>query len=192
MHRREVLKIIGAAAAVPFIPARAEAAVRIAESIHRRIAAEPGPLRVLSPEQNELVTTLAELIIPETDTPGATSVHVNEFLDLVLAEWSTDEDRERFLKGLDAIDRESRATYGKRFVDLSEPERTLTLRALDASRDSSEGPARAFGEVKRLTVYAYFTSEPVQQKVLKTQMWPGRYDGCVEVTLQGSRPAGSR
>lgn len=192
MQRREMLKVIGAAAALPFVPTRADAAVRLAESVHRRLDAERAAtgarhaLRVLSPEQNELVTTIAEMIIPETDTPGATSVHVNEFVDLLLAEWSSDEDRARFLAGLDAIDHEARANYAKRFVELSEPDRVVTLRALDAMRDARDGAGRAFAELKRLTVYAYFTSEPVQKNVLKTVMWPGRYDGCVSVTLQGT------
>jgi hypothetical protein len=192
MQRREMLKVIGAAAALPFVPARADAAVRLAQSVHRRLDAERAAagarraLSVLSPEQNELVTTIAEMIIPETDTPGATSVHVNEFLDLLLAEWSSDDDRARFLAGLDAIDHDARATYGKRFVELAEADRTVTMRALDAMRDAQAGAGRAFGELKRLTVYAYFTSETVQKNVLKTVMWPGRYDGCVSVALQGS------
>ena len=191
MHRRQmVLKVIGAAAALPFVPARADAAVRFAESVHRRLDAErlvhsQVPLRVLSAEQNELVTTIAEMIIPETDTPGATSVHINEFVDLLLAEWSSDVDKTRFLAGLDAIDRESRATYGKRFVELAEPDRVLTLRGLDGARDA-EGAGRAFGELKRLTVYGFFTAEPIQKNLLKTVMWPGRYDGCVNVVLQGT------
>ena len=192
MQRREMLKVIGAAAALPFVPARADAAVRLAESVHRRLDAERAAsgaryaLRVLSAEQNELVTMIAEMIIPETDTPGATSVHVNEFLDLLLAEWSNDDDRAAFLAGLDAIDHEMRATYGKRFVELVEPERVLTLRALDGARDARDGAGHAFGELKRLTVYAYFTSEPVQKNVLKTVIWPGRYDGCASLALQGT------
>jgi len=190
MRRRHMLKVIGAAAALPFVPSRSNAAVRFAESMHRRLEAERAlhgyALRVLSPEQNELVTMIAEMIIPETDTPGATAVHVNEFLDLLLAEWSSDADKTRFLAGLDAIDRESRATYGKRFVELGEAERVLTLRALDGMRNTQEGAGRTFGELKRLTVYGYFTAEPIQKNVLKTVMWPGRYDGCVPVVLQGS------
>ena len=196
MRRREVLKVLGAAAALPFVPTRADAAVRFAESVHRRLDADralhASALRVLSAEQNELVTMIAEMVIPETDTPGATSAHINEFVDLLLAEWSSDEDRERFLKGLDAIDRECRATYGKRFVELAEPERVLMLGALDAMRDAQEGGGRAFGEVKRLTVYGYFTSEAVQKNILKTEMWPGRYDGCVGVVLQGSGSRGAQ
>jgi hypothetical protein len=190
------LKVIGAAAALPFVPARADAAVRFAESINRRLGAEraaPGvALRVFSPEQNELVTMIAEMIIPETDTPGATTVRVNEFVDLLLAEWSKDDDRARFLAGLDAIDHEARATYGRRFVELGPAERALTLTALDGAREASEGAGFTFGHLKRLTVYGYFTSEAVQTNVLKTNMWPGRYDGCVGVVLQGAGSQGGR
>jgi hypothetical protein len=196
MRRREVLKVIGAAAALPFVPARADAAVRFAESIHRRLGAEPAApgvaLRVFSPEQNELVTMIAEMIIPETDTPGATTVRVNEFVDLLLAEWSKDDDRARFLAGLDAIDHEARATYGRRFVELGPAERALTLTALDGAREASEGAGFTFGHLKRLTVYGYFTSEAVQKNVLKTNMWPGRYDGCVGLVLQGAGSQGGR
>jgi hypothetical protein len=190
MQRREMLKIIGATAALPFVPKRANAAVRLAESVHQRLAAERASgviaLRVLSPEQNELVTTIAEMVIPETDTPGAAAAHVNEFIDLLLAEWSDDADRARFLAGLDAIDHESRATYGKPFVALALPDRELTLRALDGARDASEGAGRAFSDLKRITVYGYFTSEVVQKNVLKTNIWPGRYDGCIGVAAQPS------
>ena len=198
MRRREMLKVIGTAAALPFVPARADAAVRFAESVHRRLDAERAiargrrALRVLSPEQNELVTAMAEMIIPETDTPGATAVHVNEFVDLILAEWSADADRDRFVKGLDAIDHEARVTYEKRFVELPEPDRALILGALEGQRDSSEGAGRAFAELKRLTVYGYFTSELVQKNVLNTQIWPGRFDGCVSVAQQGAKSGGER
>lgn len=189
MQRREMLKVLGATAALPFVPRRANAAVRLAESVHQRLELERRSgavaLKVLSAEQNELVTTIAEMIIPETDTPGATATHVNEFVDLLLAEWFEDSDRSRFLAGIDAIDHEARATYGKRFVELATPDRELTLRALDGARDAGEGAGRAFSDLKRLTVYGYFTSELVQKNVLKTNIWPGRYDGCVDV----ARPA---
>lgn len=188
-----MLKVLGATAALPLVPKNASAAaVRLAETLHRRLDAERATagvaLRVLSTEQNELVTTVAEMIIPETDTPGATATHVNEFVDLLLAEWYEDRDRARFLDGLDAIDHDARANYGKRFVELARPERELTLRALDGARESADGAGHAFGELKRLTVYGYFTSETVQKNVLKTNIWPGRYDGCVNVA---SAPSGS-
>ena len=44
------------------------------------------------------------MIIPETDTPGATSVKVPEFIDLILTEWASDDERAAFLAGLSDID----------------------------------------------------------------------------------------
>ena len=42
--------------------------------------------KVLTPHQNSTVITLSELIIPQTDTPGAKAANVNRFIDGVLAE----------------------------------------------------------------------------------------------------------
>src|SRR5919107_708127 len=62
--------------------------------------------KVFDPRQNELVITLTELIIPQTDTPGAKAAKVNEYIDTVLAD-AKPEDREKFLQGLAWIDTRS-------------------------------------------------------------------------------------
>ena len=46
------------------------------------------------PRQNELVITLTELIIPQTDTPGAKAAKVNEYIDTVLADATPERSRE--------------------------------------------------------------------------------------------------
>ena len=85
--------------------------------------------RFFSETQNETVTMIAELIIPETDTPGARAAKVNEHMDLVLSEEST-EIQQRFLRGLDWIDRESRQQFGADFRQLSPVQQTSILTAL--------------------------------------------------------------
>jgi hypothetical protein len=58
--------------------------------------------RVFSAEEMKRVATLVDLIIPRTDTPGASDAHVPEFIDRKL---SLDASlRERFLAGLRAFD----------------------------------------------------------------------------------------
>ena len=42
--------------------------------------------KVLTPHQNSTVITVSELIIPQTDTPGAKAANVNRIIDAVLAE----------------------------------------------------------------------------------------------------------
>jgi len=122
------------------------------------------------------------MIIPETDTPGATSVKVPEFIDLILTEWASDEEKAAFLAGLADIDVQSAAMGSPRFVDLVEAKRGEFLTGLDAKRPQKAGAGHAFERIKALTVYGYFTSEPVQTNILKTQMFFNGYDGNVPFT----------
>ena len=57
----------------------------------------------LDPHQNETLTRLSDLIIPETDTPGAKVALVNRFIDRLLEAEATDRQRE-FLNGLAYLD----------------------------------------------------------------------------------------
>ena len=180
MRRREVVKFLGAALALPFIPRNAEKAIELAAGVHRRLG--DGFFRTLNPDQQKVVTMIAEMIIPETDTPGATSVRVPEFIDLILTEWASDEERNAFLAGLNDIDVQSVAMGSPRFLDLAEVKRGEFLTGLDAKRPQKVGAGFAFDRIKTLTVYGYFTSRVVQQDILKTQMFFNGYDGNVPFT----------
>ena len=102
MRRREAVQFLGAALALQFLPKSAEAAIELGEQIHRRLG--DVPFRTLNPAQQKLVTQIAEMIIPETDTVGATSVKVPQFIDLILTEWMSDDEKKTFLAGLDDLD----------------------------------------------------------------------------------------
>jgi Gluconate 2-dehydrogenase subunit 3 len=58
--------------------------------------------RVFSAEEMKRVATLVDLIIPRTDTPGASDAHVPEFIDRKLS--LDDSLKERFLAGLRSFD----------------------------------------------------------------------------------------
>ena len=78
------------------------------------IAAQNWAPRTLTPHQNDLVVALTELIIPQTDTPGAKAASVNRFIDQVLTD-AQPAVRESFVRGLTWIDTRSRALSGERF-----------------------------------------------------------------------------
>ncbi len=153
---------------------------------------EPGTIwrpRTLSPEQDRLVTALAELIIPETDTPGAAAARVNEFVDLLLTDWYDPEDRDRFLAGLSALEETSRSAHGRAFLELSEAEQVALLEPLDreavaiqwaafSSRDEVED-LPFFGMMKEMTLVGYYTSEIGLGQELGYVVVPSRFDGCV-------------
>jgi hypothetical protein len=196
MERRDALRLIGSAAAIPvFSGLGAERLWAIAESTHLRAAGAAGT--ALDAHQLETVAAIAEHILPRTDTPGARDAGVPEFVDLLLSEWYDETERGNFLAGLAAIDASSRVAGGGSFVGLGTVEQLALLEGLDAATTrppapdpaSPEAPKPAppapgsaeatYANLKRLTLYGYFTSKPVMTTVLRTNIWPGRYDGCV-------------
>src|SRR5207247_5943575 len=131
MNRRDLVRALGTAALLPPLsglsPGRLAATGRRA---HRR--ARSRDLQVLDPHQSETVATIAEMIIPATDTPGARAAQVDRFIDLLLAEWAPDDDRKQFLEGLADVDARARAGSAADFLGATEAQRSTILTALDA------------------------------------------------------------
>lgn len=98
-----------------------------------------GSRKVLTAGQLALVGTIAEHIIPETDTPGAKAVHVDRFIDEMLASYYPEEERALFLTGLADVDERARQAHGRPFLECT-PEQQLDL-LLQLDRESF-APAR--------------------------------------------------
>ena len=111
------------------------------------------------------MAALAEVIIPATDTPGASQAGVTEFVAALVVGWLDDDDRDRFLEGLDTVDPSARERFGADFVDCDPQQQAQLLGELDAEvarlREDPDANASRhfFHHVKRFTITAYFTSE---------------------------------
>lgn len=138
----------------------------------RRTSAAAWRPRVLASEQAELVATIAEHILPETDTPGARAVGVHRFIDALVAESYGAEERQEFLAGLAALD-------GRAFLARTASDQLALLGELDRAGDPF------FRSLKELTLIGYYTSEPGATRELHHAPVPGRYDGCVPLAQIG-------
>ena len=134
--------------------------------------------RALTPDQAELVATIADQILPETDTPGARAVGVHRFIDALLAESYPAAERERFIAGLAGIDADARTGCGRAFLACSPAEQRALLDRLDRE-------APFFRTLKELTLVGYYTSEIGATRELHHAPVPGRYDGCVPLAQVG-------
>ena len=138
-------------------------------------------LPVLGVEQLQKVAVVAELIVPETDTPGAIAAGVPAFIHRIVAEWYTPAEREVFLDGLVTLDAESRRQLGSSFLALTSADQTAVLRTFETQmRRGVREPGRAgpfFAKMKELTVLGYYTSEVGSQSELVYRPVPGAYDG---------------
>ncbi|HEX9564970.1 MAG TPA: gluconate 2-dehydrogenase subunit 3 family protein [Gemmatimonadaceae bacterium] len=177
MHRREAVQLLGGIAAVPFLPRAADAAAALAERVHRAVQAG-ARFRTFGAAHQALVSRLADAIIPATDTPGALDVRVPEFIDHVVTDWAGASERRALLDGLDDIDARARQAGAPGFVALDATRQARLLEALDRDRDAPAGAGHAFGRIKSLAVFGYFTADAVQRDVLKTVMFFGAYDPC--------------
>ena len=134
----------------------------------------------LTPDQAELVATLAEIIIPETDTPGARAARVHEHIDLVLSH-ETEQVRKTFLEGLAEVGRLSLVRYGKAFVRLSPEDQEALLSRLAEPDQPEEGAGhRFFRDLRRRTVFAYYTSrEGIHQELgYQGKQVLAEWEGC--------------
>ena len=114
---------------------------------------------VLSSPQLQTVGTLVELIIPTTGTPGAKAALVDRFVDSVLTTASPAV-RDRFLTGLDWLDRRSTALFNVPF-DRASPEQQTDLLTRLSREPSTEDAAgvQFFTAIKSMTITGYYTSE---------------------------------
>lgn len=177
---------IGAASAPLWMTSLAAIAREQAAHAHQAgAAATPGGAwapRVFDARQNDTVAALSELIIPETETPGARAALVNRFIDSVL-EAATAGDRKAFLDGLAWMDARSRALFGKDVLSSAPGEQTELLTRLSSEeRRGTEEPAgvQFFESLKGLTITGYY-STPIglrQELGDDGQMVLAEFKGC--------------
>jgi gluconate 2-dehydrogenase gamma chain len=145
VNRREALRRLAvggaAAAALPsWVETLTAFALDHAHTHGQGAAAAKGAAawkpRVLTAHQNSTVITISELIIPQTDTPGAKAANVNRFIDRVLSEAPLVE-RTEFLAGLTALDERAKSEFGKPFVTATAEQQTSILTQLSALQEKA-------------------------------------------------------
>lgn len=178
MDRRDLLRTFGAVTALSFLPRDAES-----ESAWPRIVAGERASNGLTHAQLRLVGAMSDAIIPRTDSPGATDVAVPAWVDLIVSEYYNDSERIPFVNGLDAIDIQAIRNEGTLFAELTKVAKDRVMDTLDRPADRTTLEARAYSRLKGLVIHGYFTSREVQQKVLKTVIMPGRFDGAAPMQI---------
>jgi gluconate 2-dehydrogenase gamma chain len=145
----------------------------------------------LSSDQGVLVSQVAEIIIPKTDTPGAKEVGVPHFIDLILKDCATKEDQDNFLNGLKAFDEQAKKDHGDPFVELSAEDQAAFVKkihdaAIEADTKEPSQKKPFILTMKELTMLGFFTSQVGATQVLQYEAVPGSYKGCIPVSEAGN------
>ena len=186
LTRRDALKKMAAggaaaAASVFWVDALASAAEQHAEHYHAAAAAATGPWtpKVLSADQNATVVALAEIIIPETDTPGATKANVNQFVDYVLVNATAGRSPEVPRQPRVARRPRDRRMHGSTFVKAAPDTQLAVVTALSTQPAGTPG-GDFFRAIKSLTVTGYYTSEVAMREEIGDDgnMFFTEFKGC--------------
>lgn len=138
---------------------------------------------LLTREELALTAVLAELIIPQTDTPGARAVGAHVTIDHLLAACALAPAQAAFRAGLARIEAEARAQGGKRFEALAPARQTALLQAIDSgSAPFGAEDQRFFRQLKGYVAFAYYTSEAGASRELAYLPVPGGFNGHLKVT----------
>jgi hypothetical protein len=191
MKRREALKLLAATAAWPLL---SHDAFSLFRAIHQDLP-PTAALETLNAHQNATIAAISELIIPQTDTPGAKAARVNEFIDLILTQWYDDEERANFLAGLADVDRNSQKLFGKDFVSTSAEQQTQMVSELDAEMVRTqkavppENPeeGKFFASMKQLTLVGYYTSEIGFEQELHQQIISPTHSSCAPLVSEDAK-----
>lgn len=162
IQRREVLRILGTAAAAARFPGFSKWGFACGHVGNAALQIKPASYspQFFTPAEYATVERLADLIIPSDATPGAKEAGVAEFIDFMVA--SDPEAQYPFRMGLTWINAHAERTFGKRFVELPAEQQNSLLEPLafkDKARMGEEDGREFFKLIREYTVTGFYTSQ---------------------------------
>jgi hypothetical protein len=141
---------------------------------------------VLTSEQMQMVAAMAEVIIPQTDTPGAFAADVHGFIDHQLQYCVSASDRAEFLAGVDAAQQTILKEYRQQYWQLNADMQNAIMRKLMIGEAPFKPNDREFfRRLKALTLFGYYSSKEGASMELAYLPIPGGYDGDYKVSTLG-------
>ncbi|WP_346239102.1 gluconate 2-dehydrogenase subunit 3 family protein [Niabella insulamsoli] len=180
MNRRNVIKSF-------FLYGLAAAAMgSVFELLYLNQSIDKGYVR----SKKALITALAELIIPATDTPGATDANVADYIIHAVMEQLSTKDANNFVAGLHEVEEVAQKKMNKDFLQCSVKEQTEVLlivrknhaffrRPLIKKIDRKLRGTSFFESLKELTVVGFCSSEVGATAALRYDFIPTEYKPCI-------------
>lgn len=156
--------------------ARAAGAVEQARGTIPVISDGPPSVAIFTPIQRATMVALSERVIPTTDTPGAIAAKVPEFIEKMLADWASPDDKTPIIAGLNAIEARSQSVNKLSAAKATAAQQDMLL------TEAMEGvlpEGRAFFDpFRQLVITGYYTSEIGITQEREYLPVPGEYNGA--------------
>ena len=139
-----------------------------------------------------LIADLAEVIIPQTDTPGAKAAQVENFIISVLSNCTSNVEQNLFLEGLEDVERYCDRNFNKSFSACGTQQRITVLTHFETSEmydskllnkiNNKFFGTPFFSKLKELTIQGYCNSPLGATEGLAYNFIPGHFAACIPLT----------
>lgn len=123
-----------------------------------------------------VLADVAEIMIPKTETPGATDVHVLPVLDGMMLTWAGTKTKALFKALVEQVDDIAQSSFSGPYATLSQTQREAIVVEIDkkafANKDSML--STRYRHFKDIVFHIYYTSEAVNPDF---RLIPGGYRG---------------
>ncbi|RAJ22849.1 gluconate 2-dehydrogenase subunit 3 family protein [Pedobacter cryoconitis] len=140
--------------------------------------------------KRELLAELAELIIPQTDTPGARAAMVHDYMIMVILNCTPVKEQNKFIDGIAELEDYTAERYGKDFLQCSLAEKKIVLKHM--ARNSSGYSYKILNKInnklfgkpfflklRELTVEGYCQSRLGATQGLAYDYIPHTFEACI-------------
>lgn len=204
MNRRDIIKGLGLtfgyAVAAPSVLSILESCSTKQESSWDAV--------YLNGSEKHYISHLVDIILPATDTPGGLEVNLPQFIDMMSHDMMKPDEKEifkdgslifsqrfksKFNKDIGESNRDELAELFANYFDL-EPDaqskiltrQSMGLDEIDLSELEDYKMYYCLMQIRKLSLFGYFTSEKIGKEVLNFDPIPGRYDPCIPVADIGN------
>ncbi|TVQ02459.1 MAG: gluconate 2-dehydrogenase subunit 3 family protein [Balneolaceae bacterium] len=119
-------------------------------------ALSANPYRVLTDQEAEIMDALADCIIPPGDFYGGKDALVTRFIDRQIGPYGhLQKEKEMYQTCLSALNRGSKAEFGRNFVDLFEEQKIVYLTDIEGGKYNHQSNERGWG---RFSPSAFFNT----------------------------------
>jgi hypothetical protein len=133
----------------------------------------------LPPHQAAILSDVADMLIPQTETVGAADTETILYLDQLMLKWAGERTKLEIEDFIDSLEAEALARYQSNYLNMPEDKRKEFLQEIDAasfSENLDTVPVKSYRRVKWLIFHIHYTSEAANPDFV---LIPGQYTGNV-------------
>jgi hypothetical protein len=136
--------------------------------------------KFLSKDDALLVSDITNVLIPDQDIPDSVKNLIPKYIDVVLLDYSSQEEQDNFLNGIKDFGLRCKNDTGSTFMDCNNDQIITFLKKEEEDFVGSEQPT-FYGTLKQLIFESFFQTEHGVQ-LLDFNPLPGGFSGCVPLS----------